>query len=75
MTTLEAYCKVNGWQGGTIHGCEDHFAHLTLKQQDKICGYLVDNMSDISDINKAKDFLEARNQHLKIIGLSTRGAK
>lgn len=75
MTTLEAYCKANGWQGGTIHGCEDHFAHLTLAQQDKICGYLVDNISNISDTGKVKYFLEQRNNHLAIIGLNTRGAK
>jgi hypothetical protein len=70
MTTLEAYCKANGWQGATIHGCKDHFAHLTLAHQDKICNYMLENMKDISDLKTMQYFLEQRNQHIAIIGLN-----
>lgn len=75
ITTLEAYCKANGWQGGTIHGCKDHFAHLTLAQQDKICNYMMENMGNISDIETMQEFLSERNNPMAIIRLNTRGAK
>lgn len=70
MTTLEAYCKANGWQGGTIHGCEDHFAHLTLAQQDKICNYMMQNMKDISDLRTMQYFFDRRLDHMRIIELN-----
>lgn len=52
MTLLEKYCEIKGWQGATIHQVFEDFKSLNLKEQDRVCGKLIDSMRDISDYKK-----------------------
>lgn len=64
-TCLEMFCKCLDWQGGTIHQAKQRFAVASQKEMDTICGYLVDNISIISDLDTLQYFtrkrLEANN--------------
>ena len=59
-TCLEIFCKCLGWQGATIHQAKQRFAVASQKEIDKICGYLVDNMSIISDLETLQYFTQKR---------------
>ena len=70
MTTLEAYCKTVGWQGGTMHQARQHFAMITLQQQDSICNYLMSKMSEISDIREVSYFTKKRLENIRLIDIA-----
>ena len=59
-TCLELFCKYLGWQGGTIHQAKKHFAIASINEMDSICGYLVDNMGIISDLDTLQYFTQKR---------------
>lgn len=60
MTTLEAFHKCLGWQGGTIHQAKQRFAIASLREMDNICGYLLKHVSEISDLEMVQYFTEKR---------------
>ena len=64
MNTIDIVIKHFGWQGGTIHQAKDEFKKSPMSIKDKICGELVDRMSDIEDIQHVKDFLALRTSNL-----------
>jgi len=66
-TTLEVFCEAVGWQGGTIHDAKTHFSTLDMKWRDRVCGKLVDNMKDITDLDTARFFLEKRNEFINVV--------
>lgn len=61
QNTLHYFCKALGWQGGTIHQARERFAVASIQEMDKICGVLVDNSRDISDLREVQYFLAKRN--------------
>ena len=68
-TTLEIFCKRFGWNGGTIHQAKQRFAIASIKEMDNFCGYITDNLSNISDIDTALWFTKHRLSAIKIINL------
>jgi hypothetical protein len=65
-TTLELFCYAMGWQGGTIHQAKDRFAVSDLKTMDRVCGFLADNSSKISDPDCALWFMVHRNKAIRL---------
>ena len=59
-TCLEIFCKCLGWKGGTIHQAKQRFEIASINEMDSICGYLVDNISIISDLETLQYFTQKR---------------
>lgn len=66
MNVLDIYCKFKGWQGGTIHQAMEDFQTLDIKEKDKLCGMLVDNLMSLTDPINARWFM---SQRLRSLGL------
>ena len=67
MTTLEVFRKALGWhEGTTLHKAKERFAVATLREQDHICSMLIDNISEIEDLQTVQYFTDKR---LETIGL------
>ncbi len=60
LTAMDFWCAFAGWQGGTIHDAIFDFKALTDTDRDRFCGWLVDNISHLTDPRVARDFLQAR---------------
>lgn len=63
-TVLQIYCEFKGWQGGTLEQALSDFKNLPMEQKDRFCGLLVDNMGDITDIGRVRDFMHIRASYL-----------
>ena len=66
MTTLDVLLDEFNWQGGTIHAAIDHFAALTLSEQDNIMNKLMASLNKIVDIDSVQELMRIRNRHLII---------
>jgi len=60
MTVIELWCKFKGYQGCTIHQVMLEFNHLTLKDADRFCGILADNIYNITDYWHASEIMKKR---------------
>lgn len=65
--TLSLYCQFIGWDGGTIHQVKDDFLTLPQASKDTFCNRLMDNMTEISDIENLQWFMSARISHLDVV--------
>ncbi len=69
-TTLEKYCEIVGWQGGTIHQTREHFLESSQSERNGIVGKLVDNLRDISDLENVQWFTQANISHIEEVTLA-----
>jgi hypothetical protein len=68
-TVMDFWCEFNKVQGGTIHQAKYEFTHkFTMKEKDRFCGILVDNLDQIRDAHHVQDFMRLR---LGACGLNT----
>ena len=74
ITTLEKYCELRNWQGGTIHQAHDDFLQLNDKERQKIVGSLVDCMTDISDYKNIGWFTQANIDHIEFVTIKLKEA-
>ena len=61
-TTLEVFCEVFGWQGGTIHQAKERFAIASAEEMDRMCSALNRQLPDISDADTALWFMTHRRE-------------
>ena len=66
MTTLQVFCKVFGWKGGTIHDAKQRFTIASMDEMDRCCGVMVDSMSEISDLETVQWFTQQRMEAIKL---------
>ncbi len=64
-TTLEKYCEIIGWKGGTIHQAKADFIDRSQLERDHIVGKLVDSSSEISDLNTVGWFTQLNIDHIQ----------
>ena len=69
-TTLDYFCQALGWETGTLEMAKQRFAVEDMRTMDYICGVLVSNMRDISDLENVQYFTRKR---LEAAGLHVRG--
>ena len=71
-TTLETFCDVFGWQGGTLHQARQRAAVASLKELDRLASRLTADIANISDPRTALEFVQMRTDahRLHIVGIT-----
>ena len=67
MTTLQAYCNVVEWQGGTIHQARADFLERSQTERDRIVRNLIKIMGNISDYSEVGWFSSANINHIEFV--------
>jgi hypothetical protein len=66
MTTLQAFCRVFGWQGGTVHDAKRRAAVASPEEMDRLCTLLAREIHNITDPATAGEFLRMRREAIRL---------
>ncbi len=66
MTTLDAFCKALGWQGGTIHQARERFAVASMAEMNAVCSVLLKYAGTVTDPRTILYFLGKREHAARL---------